>query len=89
MHASCRKCWVGLDQPAYKLFPGLDRADGFQTLIVVFHAAEDGFALIEELKSLGARNVVPEFNAWNKSVKLEVDGSADSGHGATAGCLLD
>lgn len=67
--------WVGLDQPAYKLFPGLDRADGFQTLIVVFHAAEDGFALIEELKALGARNVVPEFNAWNKSVKLDISGS--------------
>jgi len=67
--------WIGLDQPAYKLFPGLDRVDGYQTLIVVFHAAEDGLALIEELKALGCRNVVPEFNAWNKSVKLEVDGS--------------
>jgi hypothetical protein len=67
--------WVGIDQPAFKVFPGLETASGPKTLIVVFHHAEDGYALVDQLKALGARNIATEFNAWNKSVKLDVDGS--------------
>jgi len=65
--------WLGIDQPAYKLCPGLEKAEGKQTLIVVFHYQEDGQALLGELSALGAGNMTTEFNAWNKSVKLDVD----------------
>ncbi|MBN2465869.1 S8 family serine peptidase, partial [candidate division WOR-3 bacterium] len=65
--------WVGIDQPAFKLCPGLEKAEGRPTLIVVFHYQEDEQALLEELGALGAGNMTTEFNAWNKSVKLEVD----------------
>jgi hypothetical protein len=65
--------WLGVDQPAYKLCPGLDKAEGRQTLIVVFHYQENEQALLHELSALGATNIVTEFNAWNKSVKLDVD----------------
>jgi hypothetical protein len=65
--------WLGVDQPAYKLCPGLEKAEGIQTLIVVFHYQENEQALLGELSALGAGNMVTEFNAWNKSVKLDVD----------------
>ncbi len=65
--------WLGIDQPAYKLCPGLERAEGRQTLIVVFHYQENEQALLDELSGLGASNMLTEFNAWNKSVKLDVD----------------
>jgi subtilisin family serine protease len=65
--------WLGLDQPAYKLCPGLEKAEGRQTLIVVFHYQESEQALLGELSALGASNMQTEFNAWNKSVRLDVD----------------
>jgi hypothetical protein len=65
--------WLGIDQPAYKLCPGLEKAEGRQTLIVVFHYQESEQALLGELSALGASNMQTEFNAWNKSVKLDVD----------------
>jgi hypothetical protein len=65
--------WLGVDQPAYKLCPGLEQAEGRQTLIVVFHYQENAQALLGELSALGATNMLTEFNAWNKSVKLDVD----------------
>jgi hypothetical protein len=65
--------WLGLDQPAYKLCPGLENAKGRQTLIVVFHFQENEQALLNKLSSLGAGSMTTEFNAWNKSVKLDVD----------------
>lgn len=65
--------WLGIDQPAYKLCPGLEKAEGRQTLIVVFHYQENEPALLGELSALGATSMVTEFNAWNKSVKLDVD----------------
>ena len=65
--------WLGIDQPAYKLCPGLEKAEGRQTLIVVFHYQENEQALLAELRALGATNMLTEFNAWNKSVKLDVD----------------
>ena len=67
--------WVGPYHPAYKLFPGLAEAYGAQTLIVVFFEGEDGYRLLNELAGLGAYNLHPEFNEWNRSVKLDVDGS--------------
>jgi hypothetical protein len=67
--------WLGLDQPAYKLCPGLEKAEGRQTLIVVFHQKENERALLADLYALGASNMLTEFNAWNKSVKLDVDAS--------------
>ncbi len=67
--------WLGIDEPAYKLCPGLEQAEGRQTLIVVFHYQENEQALLGELRALGATNAVTEFNAWNKSVKLDVDAS--------------
>ena len=65
--------WLGIDQPAYKLCPGLQKAEGRQTLIVVFHYQDDEQALLGRLRALGADNMTTEFNAWNKSVKLDVD----------------
>jgi hypothetical protein len=65
--------WLGIDQPAYKLCPGLEKAEGRQTLIVVFHYQESEQALLGELSALGASNMQTEFNAWNKSVKLDAD----------------
>ena len=65
--------WLGIDQPAYKLCPGFEKAEGRQTLIVVFHYQESEQALLKELSALGATSMVTEFNAWNKSVKLDVD----------------
>ena len=65
--------WLGIDQPAYKLCPGLEKAKGRQTLIVVFHYQENEQSLLGELRALGSSNMLTEFNAWNKSVKLEVD----------------
>jgi hypothetical protein len=65
--------WLGLDQPAYKLGPGVEKAEGKQTLIVVFHYQEDEQTLLGQLSALGAVNMTTEFNAWNKSVKLDVD----------------
>jgi hypothetical protein len=67
--------WLGIDQPAWKLCPGIEKATGRQTLIVVFHYAEDAAALLADLRDIGADNFLPEFNAWNKSVKLDVDAS--------------
>ena len=67
--------WLGADQPAYKLCPGLDKAEGRKTLIVVFHYQENEQALLADLRALGAANFLTEFNAWNKSVKLDVDAS--------------
>jgi hypothetical protein len=67
--------WLGLYQPAYKLLPRLLDHTGPQDLIVVFHKAEDAYALLDQLRSFGAKNVVPEFNQWNNSVRLTVDGS--------------
>lgn len=68
--------WLGLYQPAWKLSPGVENTTGVQSLIVVFHYAEDGGAMLDQLASLGAYNFVPEFNAWNKSVRVDVDASA-------------
>jgi hypothetical protein len=65
--------WLGIDQPAYKICPGLEKAEGRQTLIVVFHYQENERALLARLSALGAGNMTTEFNAWNKSVKLDVD----------------
>jgi hypothetical protein len=65
--------WLGPNQPAYKLCPGLEKAEGRQTLIVVFHHQENEQDLLSDLYALGASNVLTEFNAWNKSVKLDVD----------------
>ncbi len=67
--------WMGLDQPAYKIFPGFENVTGPQTLIVVFHYDEDEFELLRKLAALGATDFLTEFNAVNKSVKLTVDGS--------------
>jgi hypothetical protein len=67
--------WLGLDQPAYKVFRGFEHVDGPQTLIVVFHYTENENALVDQLKTLGAYDIKPEFNPWNKSVKLTIDGA--------------
>ncbi len=66
--------WMGLDQPAYKMLPGFDAVDGPQELVVVFHYEENERALLGDLTALGATDVVTEFNFWNKSVKLTIDG---------------
>ncbi|MFO7675430.1 MAG: S8 family serine peptidase [bacterium] len=68
--------WVGLYQPTYKLSPGLEQTEGIQSLIVVFHYPEDGNAMLDQLAGLGAWNILPEFNAWNKSVRIDIDASA-------------
>lgn len=67
--------WLGRYEPAWKLLPGLETTAGVQDLIVVFHYAEDGFALVDELARLGATTLQTEFNAWNKSVRLVADAS--------------
>jgi hypothetical protein len=65
--------WIGEDQPAYKICPGLEKVEGRQTLLVVFHYQESEQTLLGELGALGATNILTEFNAWNKSVRLDVD----------------
>ncbi|UCG41735.1 MAG: S8 family serine peptidase [candidate division WOR-3 bacterium] len=65
--------WLGLYQPAYKVFPGLENWGGPQTLIVVFFRGENEYGLLDRLQALGATGIVAEFNAWNKSVKLDID----------------
>jgi hypothetical protein len=65
--------WVGLYQPAWKLSRGLAEAEGRQTLIAVFFPGEDEYELLDQLAGLGARNFLPEFNAWNNSVRFELD----------------
>lgn len=65
--------WLGLYQPAYKVFPGLENWGGTQSLIVVFFKDEDEFGLLDRLEVLGATGIVAEFNAWNRSVKLDID----------------
>ena len=65
--------WVGLYQPAWKLARGLDKAAGRQTLIAVFFKGEDASALLDRLAGLGASALLPEFNAWNNSVRFEID----------------
>ncbi len=67
--------WLGLFQPAYKLLPGLLDHTGPQDLIVVFHKAENAYALLDNLSALGAKSIVPEFNRWNNSVRLTIDAS--------------
>ena len=65
--------WLGLYQPAYKVFPGLENWGGTQSLIVVFFTDEDELGLLDRLEALGATGIVTEFNAWNKSVRLDID----------------
>ncbi len=68
--------WIGLYQPAYKVFPGLENEEGRQSLIVVFFPDEDEYGLLEQLQSLGATGIVTDFNRWNNSVKLDIDAAA-------------
>uniref|UniRef100_A0A7C4CF21 Peptidase S8/S53 domain-containing protein n=1 Tax=candidate division WOR-3 bacterium TaxID=2052148 RepID=A0A7C4CF21_UNCW3 len=68
--------WVGLFQPAYKLYPKLEAATGRQTLIVVFFKPEDPWQVTSQLLALGASNILTEFNQWNSSVKLDIDAAA-------------
>jgi len=67
--------WMGLDQPGYKLLRGLENCDGPQTLIVVFYYPEDEQGLLGQIQALGATGILTEFNQWNNSVKLTIDGS--------------
>lgn len=67
--------WLGLYQPAYKLLTGLLDQSGPQDLIVVFHKAENACELLNTLGALGAKAMTPEFNEWNNSVRLTIDGS--------------
>lgn len=68
--------WVGTFQPAWKLFPGLEQAYGPQSLIVVLFPDADGWQVLDELAALGAANIIPEFNEWNRSARLEIDGAS-------------
>ncbi len=67
--------WVGLYQPAYKIFPYLDKSPGLKPYIVAFFYDEDEKEILERLYSLGATKIETDFNWINKSVKIEICGT--------------
>lgn len=67
--------WIGLFQPAYKLYPRLVLATGNRTLIVVLFGDADAGEVDQQLKAIGATNLVWEINEAFKSVKLDINAS--------------
>ncbi len=67
--------WVGLLQPAWKLFPYNLLGAGSRTIIVVLHPGESDGAFEARAKELGGKNFVWDINEVNKSVRFDVDAS--------------
>jgi len=67
--------WVGLLQPAYKLFPYNLLGTGSRTVIVVLHPGESDGAFEARAKELGGTNFIWDINEVNKSVRFDVDAS--------------
>jgi len=67
--------WVGLLQPAYKLFPYNLLGTGPRTVIVVLHPGESDGAFEAKAKELGGKNFTWDINEVNKSVRFDVDAS--------------
>jgi len=67
--------WVGLLQPAYKLFPYNLLGTGPRTIIVVLHPGESDGAFEARSKALGGKDFVWDINEVNKSVRFDVDAS--------------
>ncbi len=65
--------WMGLFQPAYKLYPNLNKGAGNKTVIVVLFGDADAGVVDRQLKGLGATNLLWEINEAFKSVKADVD----------------
>jgi hypothetical protein len=65
--------WVGLLQPAYKLFPFNLLGAGPRTIIVVLHPGESDGAFEARAKELGGTNFIWDINEVNKSVRFDVD----------------
>ncbi len=67
--------WVGLLQPAWKLFPYNLLGAGPRTIIVVLHPGESDGAFEARAKELGGTNFIWDINEVNKSVRFDVDAS--------------
>jgi len=67
--------WVGLYQPAYKLFPHNLLGSGPRTIIVVLHPGESDGAFEAHAKALGGKEFTWDINEVNKSVRFTVDAS--------------
>jgi hypothetical protein len=67
--------WVGLLQPAYKLFPYNLLGTGSRTIIAVLHPGESDGAFQARAKALGGKNFIWEINEINKSVRFDIDAS--------------
>jgi len=67
--------WVGLLQPAYKLFPYNLLGAGSRTVIVVLHPGESDGAFEARAKEFGGTNFIWDINEVNKSVRFDVDAS--------------
>jgi hypothetical protein len=67
--------WVGLLQPAWKLFPHNLLGAGSRTIIVVLHPGESDGAFQTRAKALGGKNFTWDINEINKSVRFDVDAS--------------
>lgn len=67
--------WVGLLQPAWKLFPHNLLGTGSRTIIVVLHPGESDGAFEARAKELGGKNFVWDINEINKSVRFDIDAS--------------
>ncbi|MEO0226191.1 MAG: S8 family serine peptidase [candidate division WOR-3 bacterium] len=65
--------WVGLFQPAYKLYPGLTRGTGTRTVIAVLFGDADAGEVFGQILNLGGTNLLWEINEAFKSVKFDID----------------
>jgi len=67
--------WVGLLQPAWKLFPHNLLGTGSRTIIAVLHPGESDGAFQAQAKALGGKNFTWDINEINKSVRFDIDAS--------------
>lgn len=64
--------WVGLFQPAYKLYPAVTDGVGPKTVLLVLFYDEDGSAILKQLETMGAGEFVTDFNWINKSLRCKI-----------------
>lgn len=67
--------WIGLFQPAYKLYPQLEKGAGSKTVIVVLFGDANAGELDQQLKAIGAKDLLWEINEAFKSVRLDIEAS--------------
>lgn len=65
--------WVGLYQPAWKLFPYNLLGSGMRKILVVLHPGENAGNFEAQAQALGAREFVWDVNEVNQSVRMVLD----------------